>query len=100
MIPLPQGFGKGLNVRAIVINRLIQTVVTVLIVSFIAFMLVQLIPGDPVATILGMEATVEEVENLRRELGLDQPLFGSVRQLACQAGPGGFRVFPIYSTKR
>jgi len=38
------------------------------------FLLVRVIPGDPARLALGPEATMEQVENLRHELGLDQPL--------------------------
>ncbi len=60
--------------RAFIIRRLVHTVFTVLTVSFIAFMLVHLIPGDPVTTILGLESSPQEAEKLRRELWLDRPL--------------------------
>lgn len=44
-------------------------------VSVVMFALVRLLPGDPVAASLGNEgATPEQVEQLRRQLGLDQPL--------------------------
>jgi peptide/nickel transport system permease protein len=45
------------------------------LVTIITFCLVNIIPGDPALTMLGTEATKEEVENLRHELGLDQPVF-------------------------
>jgi peptide/nickel transport system permease protein len=38
------------------------------------FLLVHLVPGDPARRIAGIEATGVEVEALRKELGLDQPL--------------------------
>lgn len=46
-----------------------------LIVATIVFFLIHLIPGDPAAVILGPEATPEEVEKLREELGLNLPLY-------------------------
>ena len=57
-----------------IIRRLIQTVIVLLVVSFIAFLLLHLIPGDPVVTMLGQEASQAQIEALRKELGLDQPL--------------------------
>ena len=36
-------------------------------------------PGDPAAIMLGAQATREDVERLRRDLGLDRPLAGAVR---------------------
>lgn len=57
-----------------IIRRLIQTVIVLLVVSFIAFLLLHLIPGDPVVTMLGQEASQAQIEDLRHELGLDQPM--------------------------
>ena len=57
-----------------IIRRLIQTVIVLLVVSFIAFLLLHLIPGDPVVTMLGQEASQAQIEALRKELGLNQPL--------------------------
>lgn len=39
-----------------------------------AFLMLQLIPGDPVRMVVGMNASVEVVEDMRRQLGLDLPL--------------------------
>jgi len=39
------------------------------------FLIVQLIPGDPARTIAGSNATPERIEQLRTQLGLDQPLW-------------------------
>lgn len=59
---------------AYIIRRLILTVIVVMIVSFLSFMILQLIPGDPVLTMLGIEATQELVDALRSELWLDRPV--------------------------
>jgi peptide/nickel transport system permease protein len=45
------------------------------IVSFITFAVFQILPGDPIRTMLGTEADEVQVETLRKELGLDQPLY-------------------------
>jgi peptide/nickel transport system permease protein len=57
---------------AFVLRRLIQAVVVMLTVAFIAFMLFQYV-GDPVTNLLGQDATAEQREQLRAELGLDAP---------------------------
>ena len=57
-----------------IMRRLIQTVIVLILVSFIAFSLLHLIPGDPVVTMLGTEATQAQIDALRSELGLDRPL--------------------------
>ena len=51
-----------------------ETAVSVFIVSLIAFSLVQLIPGDPVLSLVGTESHEEEIQRLRKEMGFDKPL--------------------------
>jgi peptide/nickel transport system permease protein len=45
-----------------------------IVVTFVFFM-VHLIPGDPAAVMAGMEASKEDIEQMRRVLGLDRPLY-------------------------
>lgn len=56
-------------------RRLIQSVLLLIGVSFITFLLLYVMPADPVRQIAGRSATAETVENIRHQLGLDQPLF-------------------------
>ena len=44
-------------------------------ITLIVFTLVQIIPGDPATTMLGVHARPESIEALNRELGLDKPLW-------------------------
>jgi peptide/nickel transport system permease protein len=55
---------------AFVLRRLIQAVVVMLTVAFIAFTLFQYV-GDPVTNLLGQDATPEQRQQLRADLGLD-----------------------------
>jgi peptide/nickel transport system permease protein len=57
---------------AFIVRRLVQAVIVMLTVAFLAFMLFQYV-GDPVAQMLGQDATQEQREALQRDLGLDQP---------------------------
>lgn len=57
-----------------VIRRVIQTIVVLVIISLICFILVHLIPGDPVQVMLGPQADREQIATVRAQLGLDQPL--------------------------
>ncbi len=59
---------------AYVVRRLIQTVIVLVLVTLIAFSLLQIMPGDPALIILGDTATPAQVEALHHELGLDQPV--------------------------
>jgi peptide/nickel transport system permease protein len=61
-------------------RRVIQTFVVLIIVTFLVFLLLYLIPGDPARTMLGIEASAQDVAALRSQLGLDRPMmvqFGS-----------------------
>jgi peptide/nickel transport system permease protein len=57
---------------AFVLRRLLQAVIVMLTVAFIAFMLFQYV-GDPVNSLLGQDATPEQRQQVRADLGLDQP---------------------------
>lgn len=54
-------------------QRLAQSSVTILVVSVVVFLFVQA-SGDPATLLLPEEATVQNIQDLRNELGLDQPL--------------------------
>lgn len=56
-------------------RRLLFMIPVALLVSFVTFMLIHLIPGDPARVLLGESATPQTVAALRHQLGLDQPLF-------------------------
>jgi len=58
------------------VKRMLQLIPVLFIVSLIVFFIVHLIPGDPVAVILGEDAQDPEVyDALRKELGLDRPIY-------------------------
>lgn len=57
-----------------ILNRLLAMVPVLLIVATVGFFLIHLTPGDPAGVMLGPDATPEDLENLRRIMGLDQPL--------------------------
>ena len=62
------------NVVTIILQRLALGFVTLLIVSVVIFVAVNLLPGDFAQSILGQGATPESVAAIRRDLGLDQPM--------------------------
>lgn len=55
------------------LTRLVQSVVTLLLLSVVVFVLARA-TGDPLALVLPMVATEEDFANARRYLGLDRPL--------------------------
>lgn len=56
-----------------IVRRLLQAVLILLGVSFITFLLLYVLPADPVRQIAGRSATPQTVANIRAQLGLDQP---------------------------
>lgn len=80
------------------LTRLASLAASLAAASLAIFLLVEVVPGDPAATMLGMTATPEAVAALRSELGLDQ---GPVaRYLAWVGGmlTGDFGVSYTYRT--
>ncbi|MBO8141778.1 MAG: ABC transporter permease [Firmicutes bacterium] len=57
-----------------ILRRILQMVPVLFAVSFLVFISVRLLPGDPARMIAGLEASEEVVQQIRHELGLDQPL--------------------------
>ena len=57
------------------VRRLLALIPVMAVVVTIVFFLIHLIPGDPVAVMLGPEATPQQIEQTRRAYGLD-PLLG------------------------
>ena len=57
------------------LKRVLLLVGTMLLVSVLAFVAFSVIPGDPTSSVLGIEATDEQVAALRARLGLDLPVW-------------------------
>jgi peptide/nickel transport system permease protein len=76
---------------AFILRRLAQAVVVMLTVAFIAFMLFQYV-GDPVTNLLGQDATQEQREKLRQDLGLDQPFVVQFVHFVGNAAQGEFGI--------
>ena len=58
----------------LVLKKIISLIITLFIVSLLAFLAFQIIPGDPTTKLLGTNATPEKVAQLRSQLGLDRPV--------------------------
>jgi peptide/nickel transport system permease protein len=57
-----------------ILRRLIAIIPVMGIVATLVFMMLRLTSGDPAAIIAGDNANADDVANIRRQLGLDQPL--------------------------
>ncbi|MDE0169735.1 MAG: ABC transporter permease [bacterium] len=62
------------NLGVFIGRRLLITVPMLLIVSILTFVILRMLPSDPVAMIVGINRTPERVEFVTAQLGLDKPL--------------------------
>ncbi|MCO5116457.1 MAG: ABC transporter permease [Burkholderiaceae bacterium] len=74
---------------AFIFRRLIQAIVVMVAVAFVAFLLFQYV-GDPVVFLLGQDAKPEQIRQLRADLGLDQPFFVQFWHFLINAVQGEF----------
>ncbi len=58
-----------------ILEKLITTLGTLFAISVFVFLAVRMVPGDPASMLLGERASPEALIEVRRDLGLDQPLF-------------------------
>ncbi|MBL8691144.1 MAG: ABC transporter permease [Rhodospirillaceae bacterium] len=65
-------------------GRLLSTLIVLVIVSFISFCIMQMVPGDPALVMAGAAAPADEVQRIREQFGLDQPFH--VQMLRWYAG--------------
>jgi peptide/nickel transport system permease protein len=56
-----------------ILQRLLLALIVILGVTFVVFMILQIVPGDPARVILGPYASDESVQGLRERLGLNRP---------------------------
>jgi len=61
-------------VAAYLAKRLLSLIPVLFVVSVAIFLIIHITPGDPAASILGMEASEEDIARLNAELGLDRPI--------------------------
>jgi peptide/nickel transport system permease protein len=86
--------GAGLAapvMTAFILRRLLQAIVVMVAVAWVSFLLFQYV-GDPVAQMVGQDATPEERARLRADLGLDQPVLVQFSRFAINAMQGDFGI--------
>ena len=74
---------------AFILRRVLQSIAVLLVVAFIAFGLFNF-TGDPVAFMLPQQATIQDRENLRKELGIDRPFYVQFVKFVDNAVHGDF----------
>jgi peptide/nickel transport system permease protein len=74
MAAVSSASGLGTRIGYVLLHRARQLVPTMLGVTLVTFFLVHLLPGGPVATLVGMRASPSAVAAVNRQLGLTQPV--------------------------
>lgn len=72
--PIPNQAWEQNTVGRIIIRRLLALIPVLLGISLVVFFVIRLIPGDAAVAILRQETRPELVEEIRRSLGIDQPM--------------------------
>ena len=54
--------------------RVLQLIPIMILTSIGVFLMIHLVPGDPVLTVTGLEASAEQMERVRHEMGFDRSL--------------------------
>jgi peptide/nickel transport system permease protein len=75
---------------AFVVARFVQAIPVVFLTSVAIFFFIRLIPGDPVVSIAGLNATPEQVAALRDRYGLDRPLVAQYLTWVGRVAQGDF----------
>lgn len=73
-------------------NRLAQSILVLVGVTLVTFILLNVVPGDPVAVMLNRRADQKTVERVRHELGLDRPLTTQYIEFLTNTAKGDFGV--------
>ncbi|ADQ15472.1 ABC transporter permease [Halanaerobium hydrogeniformans] len=60
---------------SLIVRRFLLGIITVLGAMILLFILIQLVPGDPVSIMLGPRASPQLIENIQARMGLDQPVY-------------------------
>jgi peptide/nickel transport system permease protein len=57
-----------------IVRTLLLSLITLFGVSVLIFLMLRILPGDPARVLAGLDASAEQVDRIRTELGLDEPL--------------------------
>jgi len=80
-----------------IIKRIIQSIPTLFIVITITFVLTRLIPGNPARTILGPQASLQDVRAMEEKLGLNKSIAGQYAAYMLNALHGNFGTSYMYN---
>ena len=71
-------------------RRILQLLLQAFLAATVIFFLIRLVPGDPVRAILGENATEEQVQVVRNQLGLNQPVYRQYVEYLGNVAQGDF----------
>jgi ABC-type dipeptide/oligopeptide/nickel transport system permease component len=71
-------------------RRVSGTIPVILLISLLVFLLLHAAPGDPAILLVPEEATPSDIERIRRDLGLDQPIYIQYLKFVAAAVTGDF----------
>jgi peptide/nickel transport system permease protein len=74
----------------LVARRLVQAIPVLVLIAILAFLLLQLLPGDPAVVIAGQDANEAAIQRIRVELGLDRPLWEQLAAWLWRLAHGDF----------
>jgi len=77
-------------------KRLITMFITLLVASSVVFCVLEILPGDPAAVMLGINAEADTLASLRAELGLDRPVAVRYVSWLCDIVKGDFGISYTY----
>ena len=72
------------------LQRLVQAVIVLVGVVLLTFVMLRVVPGNPIETMMGEHAKAETIQRMTAEMGLDQPLYIQFFQYVSSAGRGDF----------
>ena len=73
-----------------ILQRLVQAVIVLTGVVLLTFVMLRIVPGNPIETMMGEHANAETIQRMTAEMGLDQPLFIQFFQYVSSAVRGDF----------
>lgn len=68
-------FKGGKDLLNYIVKRILSLIPVLFVVSVVIFLIIHMTPGDPASIILGQEASQEQIEELREQLGLNKPIY-------------------------
>lgn len=82
--------GRGFSVLKNVLKRIAVAIPVLIGVILLIFIMLRIVPGDPVTTMMGEHVNPTVIEKISREMGLDKPLYVQFFQYVANALRGDF----------